>query len=96
MIKVTDRFYITADTNCYKVIEKATVQDEESKNFGKEVTKDIGYFTTIEQCLSGILKVMSREYVSKETQNTIADLKEELHKQNKLIKESVGNLECLC
>lgn len=28
MIKITDKYYITADTNCYKLIEKSTIKDE--------------------------------------------------------------------
>lgn len=92
MIKVTDRFYIVADTNCYKVQEKATIQDENSKNYGNVVFRDVGYYVSIEQCINGILKTLSREYIAKDTENNIADLKEEIKKQNKLIKESLGEL----
>ena len=40
MIKITDRFYINATTNCYILQEKTTVQDENSKNYGKEASAD--------------------------------------------------------
>jgi hypothetical protein len=45
MIKVTDKYYITANTNCYTLQEKGIVQDENSKNYKQEVFKDrILYF----------------------------------------------------
>ena len=51
MIKVTDRFYINANCNCYTLQEKTTVKDENSENYGKEIFKDLGYYTTLENCL---------------------------------------------
>lgn len=41
MIKVNDRFYINANTNCYTLQEKTTVKDETSKNYGQDVYKDL-------------------------------------------------------
>ena len=92
MIKVTERFYINADMNCYKLQEKTTVQDETSKNFGKEIFKDVGYFITIEQCIEAILKVQSREYVSRSEENTIKDLKNFIAEQVKEIKSSLDGV----
>lgn len=40
MVKITDRFYINATTNCYTLQEKTTVQDENSENYGKGIYKD--------------------------------------------------------
>ena len=74
MIKVTDKYYITANTNCYTLQEKTTIQDENSKNYGQEVFKDIGYYTSLESCLKGILKANTREYISKDTTNTLQEL----------------------
>lgn len=74
MIKITDRFYINANSNCYVLQEKTTVQDENSKNYGQEVFKDLGYYTTIESCLNGILKTTTREYISEDEENSINDL----------------------
>lgn len=74
MIKVTDKYYITSNTNCYVLQEKGIVQDENSKNFGQEVFKDIGYYTSLENCLKGILKANTRKYISKDTTNTLQEL----------------------
>lgn len=86
MIKITDRFYINATTNCYILEEKSTIQDKESKNYGKEVFKEIGYYTTIEGCLKGLEKASTRDFISKEQENTMQDLIREIHKTNELIK----------
>lgn len=75
MIKVTDRFYIDADSKNYVLKEKTTVQDTESQNYGKETFKELGYYTTIESCLNGILKTTTREFISKSDIYTVQDLK---------------------
>lgn len=85
MIKITDKFYINATTNCYILEEKSTIQDKESKNYGKEVFKDIGYYTTIEGCLKGLEKANTRDFISKEQENIMQDLIKEIHKTNELI-----------
>ena len=74
MVKVTDKYYIDADSHCYRLQEKVTIQDEESKIFGKEVFRDLGYYSSIENCLNGVLKLLTREYVSKETENSLKEL----------------------
>lgn len=86
MIKVTDRYYIVANTNCYTLQEKTKVQDVKSENYGKEIFKDLGYYTTIESCLKGILKANIREFIGHETENNIKDLLTEVKIQNEFIK----------
>lgn len=80
MIKVTDRFYVNATTNCYVLQEKTTVKDKKSENYGKEIFKDLGYYTTIESCLKGILKVTIKEFVSKEEETSIYELMKQIKK----------------
>lgn len=86
MIKVTDRFYINANSNCYVLQEKTTVQDVKSENYGKEIFKDLGYYTTLESCLQGILKTTTREFISKAEEKGITELLKEINKQNEFIK----------
>lgn len=64
MLKITEKYYIDANTNCYTLKEKAIVQEQESKNYGKEIFKDLGYYTSIESCLKGILKASTREFIA--------------------------------
>lgn len=85
MIKVTDRFYINANSNCYSLQEKTTVQDEKSENYGKEIYKDLGYYTTIDGALKGILKITTREFVSKENEKSIHELIGFIKGQNEII-----------
>ena len=86
MIKINDRFYINASTNCYTLQEKTIVQDENSKNYGNEVFRDLGYYTTIESCLEGVLKVTTREFISKDTINSLKDLQQEIKDFTKYLK----------
>ena len=86
MIKVADRFYIDANTNCYVLKEKTIVQDENSKNYGQEVLKDLGYYTSLESCLQGILKTTTREYIAKQEENSIYDLIKEIKRAEEYLK----------
>ena len=86
MIKVTDRFYINASGNCYTLQEKTTVQDEKSQNYGKEIFKDLGYYTTLENCLQGILKTTTREFIAQEQENSIKELLIQIKMQTEFLK----------
>lgn len=86
MIKITDRFYIDANANCYVLKEKTIVQDENSKNYGQEVLKDLGYYTSLESCLQGILKTTIREYIAKQEINNIQDLIKEINRAEEYLK----------
>lgn len=92
MIKITDRFYINANTNSYVLQEKTTVKDEQSKNYGQEIFKDLGYYTTLESCLKGFLKTITREYINKEEKNNLNELLEEVKKQNEFIESLKLNI----
>jgi len=66
--------------------EKSVIQDETSKNYGKEVFKELGYYVTIEGCLNGLMKTKLREFIGKKEENDIVDLIEEEHKLQDFIK----------
>ena len=85
MVKISDRFYIDADTNCYLLKEKTIIQDEKSKNYGKEAYKDLGYYSTLESCLEGMLKRLTREYIGKEEINSLSELKTLIKSQTEYI-----------
>ena len=86
MIKVTDRFYIDANTNCYVLKEKTIVQDKNSKNYKQEIFKDLGYYTNLESCLQGILKTTTREYIAKQEENSLYDLIKEIKRAEEYLK----------
>lgn len=84
MVKVTDRFYIDANANCYVLKEKTIVQDENSKNYGQEAYKDLGYYVSLESLLKGIIKTVTREYIAKNN-TEINDLIKEIKRQEEFI-----------
>ena len=86
MIKVTDRFYIDANANCYVLKEKTIVQDKNSKNYKQEIFKDVGYYTNLESCLKGILKITTREFIAREEENSIYDLIKEIKRAEEYLK----------
>lgn len=86
MIKVTDRFYIDANTNCYVLKEKTIVSDKDSKNYGQEIFKDLGYYTNLESCLKGILKTTTREFIAREEENSIYNLIKEIKRAEEYLK----------
>lgn len=86
MVKVTDRFYLDANTNCYVLKEKTIVQDTNSKNYGQEVLKDLGYYTNLESLLNGILKITTREFIAREDENSIKDLIKEIKRAEEYLK----------
>ena len=86
MIKINDRFYINANSNCYTLQEKTKVENTDSKNYGEIVFRDLGYYTTIESCLNGLLKVTTREFINKETENSIKDLLQFIENQYQYLK----------
>jgi hypothetical protein len=86
MIKVTEKYYIHAEPKCYILKEKSIVQDESSENFGKERFKEIGYFTTIEEVIEGVLKLKLREFINKSVEGDLKDIKNEIAKQTEYLK----------
>lgn len=84
MLKVTDRFYIDANSNCYVLKEKTIVNDKDSKNYGEEAYKDLGHYVSLESLLKGIVKTVTREYIAKNNV-TINDLMKEIKRQEKFI-----------
>ncbi|MGN1271448.1 MAG: hypothetical protein ACI4UX_05770 [Clostridia bacterium] len=87
MVKVTDRFYINANTNNYVLQEKTTVQDEKSEKYGQEIFKDLGYYSSLNDCLKGMLKTVTREFINQEEENTVKDLLIQIKLQNEFIKK---------
>ena len=69
MLKINNRFRVDADDHQFMLKEFSKVQDKESKNYGKETSNVIGYFTTIEGALSYLEKLLLRRAVNKKNYN---------------------------
>ena len=61
-------------------------QDVKSENYGKEIFKDLGYYTTLENCLKGILKTTTREYISRDEENNIYELQKQIKKADEFLR----------
>ena len=73
MIKIDNEYLINANESCYTLERKTKVTDENSKNYGKEVTIIEGYYTSIDGALNGYLKKQMRKYVSSEKESSIQE-----------------------
>ncbi len=87
MIKIDDEFIINATDSCYTLETVNTVQDTESKNYGKETRTVQGYYTSIEGALNGYLKCKTRKYVAQVDTGTIYDLINYMKKFEKVIED---------
>lgn len=83
MIKIDETHFITADPYCFILQEKKTVQDGKTK--GEEYFENIGYYTSIESALKGLLKKETRKFLAKQD---IVSLKETI-KEIKKIEEEI-------
>lgn len=63
MIDINDKFKIDADENQFILKEIGTVQDKDSKNYGEETQTTLGYFSTVEQALLSLEKILLRRSV---------------------------------
>lgn len=79
MVKINDKYYISADFHCYCLKEKIIVKNE-------EIYKNIGYYSSLELLLNGLLKNQLREFLSTEEQNSVEDMKKFIKKQSDFIK----------
>lgn len=83
MIQINDKYFISADSKNYILKEKYTVKDEESKNFGNEVYKDLGYFGKLENLIQYVVGLKTKEYIAKDKINTLDELIKKMEKINK-------------
>ena len=63
MIKINDKFVVDSDESQFVLKEISKVQDENSKNYGKETYAVLGYYSTLEQSLCGLEKILSRRAI---------------------------------
>lgn len=56
MLKINENYYLDSDDLQYILLKKTTVTNKESKNFGKEMFKNIGYYGTLESLKKSLLE----------------------------------------
>lgn len=92
MIKIDDEYLINADNNCYRLEIKGKIKDENSKNYGKEITETYGYYSTIESALKGYIKARTRKYISNDTEHTLDELLKEIKRFEKVVEDKFKNI----
>ena len=92
MVKIDDEYIINANESCYTLERISNIEDVNSKNYGKEVRTIYGYYTSIENALNGYVKVKTRKYISKDTENSLQELLNEIKNVENYIKEKIGGI----
>lgn len=90
MVKIDDEYLINANESCYTLEKISTIEDTSSQNYGKETRTIQGYYTTIESALNGYIKVKTRKYISKDTENNMKELLSEIKNLKEYLKETIG------
>lgn len=90
MIKISDDIFIDADINNY--ILKKKVQRKKDDQV-KEVFEVLGFYSSIEQLLLGLIKKELRKFISKKEEMDVQSLIREIRKLERKVKEfNVGNI----
>ena len=90
MIKISDDIFIDADINNY--ILKKKVQRKKDDQV-KEVFEVLGFYSSIEQLLLGLIKKELRKFISKKEEIDVQSLIREIRKLERKVKEfNVGNI----
>jgi len=86
MIKVDEKYYIDADGRCYTLKEKLESLNEKNKFWFKE----LGYYTTLESLLNGLIEKETREFISESKDKSIEELLIKIKELEKYFKEKLG------
>ena len=92
MIIIDDKYCIAADDKNYVLQEKSTVKNENSKNFGKETYKIIGYFGKLDSLFNYLLDLKIKTYVSSNRKNTIEQLLKKIDNIKKETEKQFKNI----
>lgn len=90
MVKIDNEYIINANESCYTLEKISTIEDTNSQNYGKETRTIQGYYTTIESALNGYIKVKTRKYISKDTENNMQELLSEIKNLKECLKGTIG------
>jgi hypothetical protein len=85
MVKVTEKYYIDADSKNYVIKEKYQVQDEKSENYGADRYKEIAYCTSLKDAIDRVLTLNVRSFISKSEQADLKELVAEVRRQTEYI-----------
>ena len=85
MIKLTEEYYVRGDAHCYILSKRSTNKDG-------IIYLPMLYYTRLEDCIDGVLRMKTREFLNKETIQDLKDVKKYLTELEKTIKNNLGTL----
>lgn len=95
MIHVLDSYYADTDKYNWILLERRTIDDEKSENYGKENDYPIGYFSSIEQLIRYIIRKKKRELGKKKVKE-LSEYADKIEQANdklfKQIKKEFGDV----
>lgn len=87
MIKINDKYYIDADTRNYTLKEKTTIKNKEGLE--SEGYRDLGFYTTLDSLLNGLIKTELRAFISKSDNESIEKLLNKIQEIEKFLKDKL-------
>ena len=79
MLKINEKYYIDSDSCNYILLEKSVIQDEKSKNYGKEIYKNVAYYGNVKSLYNGLLEKEIKDNVELLSNiEKLIEIKEEL------------------
>lgn len=92
MIMIDEKYCISADDKNYILQEKSIVKDENSKNYGKETYKTIGYFGRLDSAFKYLSDLKVKLYISSNRKNTLEQLSKKINSIEKEIEKQFNNI----
>jgi hypothetical protein len=88
-MKLTNNYRFECDDYNFILQKRNVIQDKDSENYGKEIWKNVGYYSNDGHLFIG-LKTQVKKDIKKENPNIEIDeyeklIKEELHEANKTL-----------
>ena len=84
MIEIDESIRIVSDSDTWIIQEKKSVQDENSKNFGKEMWQNRGYYTRLNQAFEKIYDMKLKKIPNSDLKEFLEEakrIKAELNKK---------------
>ena len=87
MIKINDKIYLDADSQCYMIKVKLAEDTEENRAKKIQLYDNYGYYVSLESAIKGLITMFTREYLAKKDKNTLNELLEEVKRIRKHVED---------
>ena len=80
MLRITETIFITADDSNFMVKELSTIKKSDSSNFGSCKETPLGYYSTLDGAVTGVLQILLRRKLAKKEVVVLKDVIADLNK----------------